>query len=300
MTLVVLALDAADVRHAEDFGCENILLDTHTEMRSVAHRLDHPHTGEAWPSIATGLHPTEHGVTGHGEWDSAFVTALSRLAHRFNVSGELRAKISDLIKDNTDQTWHLDIVDDPTFLDGEYRAVHNWPGVYRNESLHYIWGLFQRVKDDEISEEAFVRESYTEAASKFGWLAEAMNYDLELAATHVHVLDVLGHLYPNEEEQYREVYKNVDARVGEIREGLGDDDDLLILSDHGMEVSWVPEDEQPGRHSWRALASTTVGSPPEHALDVREWVEQHIVPVDRERSRAEIPEEQLRELGYIE
>ena len=299
MVLVVLALDAADIRHAEDFGCENILLDEHTEMRSVAHRLDHPHTGEAWPSIATGLHPTEHGITGHGEWDNPILTALSRTAHKLDVSGDVRSKIGDAIKENTDQGWELKTVEDPTFLDGEYRAVHNWPGVYRNEALHYIWGLFQKVKDDEMSEETFVREAYTAAASKFGWVHEAIEHDVEVAATHIHVLDVLGHLHYDDEERYREVYENVDERVGELRAALGEDDELLILSDHGMEATWL-DDEDPGTHSWRAIASTTVDSPPEHALDVREWVEDHVETVDAVGTEADIPEEHLKELGYIE
>ena len=299
MTLVVLALDATDVRHAEDFGADNILLDSHVEMQSVAHRLDHPHTGEAWPSIATGLHPTEHGITGHGEWDSTVLTALSRIAHRFNVSGTIRDKIGDAIKENTEHDWELQTVDEPTFLDGEHRAVHNWPGVYRNESLHYIWGLFGGASKDEMSEETLIREAYTEAASKFGWVKEALNHDVELAATHVHVLDILGHLYADDEERYREVYADVDEWVGEVRDALGPEDELLILSDHGMEAAWL-DDDDPGSHSWRAIASTTVDEPPTHALDVKEWVENHIEAVDAERTRADLPEDQLRELGYIE
>jgi hypothetical protein len=299
MTLVVLALDATDVLHAEDFGCENILLDDHIEMQSVAYRLNHPHTGEAWPSIATGLHPRDHGITGHGEWDSPVLTRLSRLAHRFNVSGEIRGKIGDLIDENTDQRWQLRIVEQPTFLDGEYRAVHNWPGVYRNESLQYIWRLFQRAKDDEISEATFIREAYTEAASKFGWLHEGIEHEVELAAVHVHLLDVMGHLTPNDEATYRGVYEDIDRMIGEFRAAMGPEDELLILSDHGMEAGWTG-DEQPGRHSWRAIASTTLSDPPEHALNVKEWVEERVVPVTPDRSAAEIPEDQLRELGYIQ
>ena len=299
MVLVVLALDAVDVRHAEDFGCENLLLDEHTKMQSVAHRLEHPHTGEAWPSIATSLHPTEHGMTGHGEWDSQALTMLSRAAHTFNVSGNIRSRIGDGIKQNTGQDWSLQIVDEPTFLDGEYRAVHNWPGVYRNEALHYLWGLFEEVKEDRMSEETLMRETYTEAASKFGWVHEAITHDIEIAATHIHVIDVLGHIYSDDEETYRQVYEDVDEQVGEVRNALGEDDELLILSDHGMETTWL-DDDDPGTHSWRAIASSTVGLPPEHALKVRDWVEDHVQDLDPERTQADIPEDQLRELGYID
>lgn len=299
MVLVVLALDAVDIRHAEDFGCENILLDVHTKMKSVAHRLEHPHTGEAWPSIATGLHPTEHGITGHGQWDSPVLTILSRAAHALNVRGDIRGKIGDALKQNTSQSWHLQIVDEPTFLDGEYRAVHNWPGVYRNEALHYIWGLYEEVKEDRMSEQTLIRETYTEAASKFGWVHEAVEHDIELAATHVHLIDVLGHIYSDDREAYGEVYRYVDERVGEVRDALGEDDELLILSDHGMETTWL-DDDDPGTHSWRAIASTTMTDPPENALEVKEWVEDRVQEVDPDSTKAEIPEEQLRELGYID
>jgi hypothetical protein len=300
MTLVVLALDAVDVRHAEDFGCENLLLDRHTEMQSVAHRLDHPHTGEAWPSIATGLHPTEHGLSGHGEWDSAVLTGLSRLASALNVSGEIRDRIGDTIKAKTDHEWSLQLVDEPTFLDGDHRAVHNWPGVYRNESLHYIWGLFSGASKKELSEEMLVREAFTEAASKFGWVHEAIDHEVELAATHVHVIDVLGHLYAEDRDKYREVYEKIDRWVGDLRATLGPDDELLILSDHGMEAAWIEGDENPGSHSWRAIASTTIDDePPDNALDVREWVEAHVIPLDVAQTDADLPEEQLRQLGYI-
>lgn len=299
MTLVVLALDAVDVQHARDFNASNILLDAHTKMQSVAHRLDHPHTGEAWPSIATGLHPTEHGITGHGEWDNRLLTGLSRLAHTLNVNGEIRSRIGDAIKQNTDQEWRLKTVEAPTFLDGEYRAVHNWPGVHRNEVLHYLWGLFGDAKNENLSQSSFVREAYTEAASKFGWVQEAISHDIELAATHIHVLDVLGHLFCDDEDRYREVYEDVDQRVGEVRAALGTNDELLILSDHGMEATWL-NDEDPGSHSWRAISSTTVDEPPEHALDVKEWVDAHITQIDGDERSPDIPEQQLRELGYIE
>jgi len=300
MTLVVLALDAVDVRHAKIFGCENLILDCHVEMQSVAHRLDHPHTGEAWPSIASGLHPTEHGISGHGEWDSQILTFLSRVAHTVGVSGGVRDRISTIIKDQTDQEWQLRTIDDPTFLDGDYRAVHNWPGVTRNESLEYIWGLFSSASKAEISEDIFFREGYTEAASKFGWVHEAITHDPELAATHIHVIDVLGHLFADDQDRYRKVYEKVDRWVGDLRADMDPDDDLLILSDHGMEATWIDGDENPGSHSWRAIASTTVDSPPEHALDVKDWVENHIETVDTSETDADLPEEQLKQLGYID
>lgn len=299
MTLVVVALDAADLHLVEQYGCDNISLNESTRMETLAHRLDYPHTSEVWPSIATGLHPSEHGI-GDGYWDNSLLTVLSRAAHRLDVSESIRGKIGDVIKSKTDQEWHLDEVDDPTFLDGEYRAVHNWPGVHRNESIRYIWDLFQQLKDGDISDATFTREAYSEAASKFGWVREAVGHETELVATHIHLLDVFGHLYPEDEERYGEIYTDVDRMIGDVRDVLNPEDELLVLSDHGIETSWIPEDEDPGRHSWRALAATTLDSPPTHVLAVKEWVEGHLETVETDDGDIDIPEEQLRELGYIQ
>lgn len=299
MTLVVLALDAVDIRLAKRFGAENLMLDNYVEFETLAHAFEYPHTGEAWPSIATGLHPSDHGVTGQGQWDNPVLTLLSRLAHRLNVSGDLRSRLGDAIKEMTGQTWNLQLVDEATFLDGEYRAVHNWPGVYRNESIRYIWGLYQKLMDGELSEATHIREAYTEAASKFGWLHEAIEHEGELAATHVHTIDIFGHLYFDDEDRYREVYADVDEWVGELRAALGDEDELLLLSDHGMQVSWF-DDVDPGEHSWHPIASTTLDAPPEDALSVKSWVEDNVETVSTTRTEVDVPEEQLKDLGYIE
>jgi predicted AlkP superfamily pyrophosphatase or phosphodiesterase len=275
------------------------LLDEYAEMETIAYRMDHPHTAEVWPSVATGMHPSEHGITGQGEWDSTALTQLAKLADRLKITGTIRGKVGDAIKQNTDQTWKLQLIEHPTFLDGENRAVHNWPGVHRNEPLEYVWGLYQQLKDGELSATSFRREAYTEAAGKFGYLREALNHDVELAATHVHLLDVLGHMYPSDEDSYEAVYRDVDAMVADLRSALGPEDDLLLLSDHGIQTAWVPNDTDPGTHSWRALASSTVGKPPEHVLNVREWVESEVETLEVTSSEMELPEEQLRELGYL-
>ncbi|MFB6094601.1 MAG: hypothetical protein ABEJ77_06635 [Halanaeroarchaeum sp.] len=110
---------------------------------------------------------------------------------------------------------------------------------------------------------------------------------------------MLGHIYSDYLEANRKVYEDIDERIGAVRDALGKDDEHPILNDHGMEATWL-DDDNLGTNSWRAIALTTVGSFPEHALDIMAWIQDYVEEIDPERTRADIPEDQLRELGYID
>lgn len=59
MDITVLRLDAADYEPANNWSCENILLDRHGEVQTETYSLNVPATLEVCPSIATGL-PLEY------------------------------------------------------------------------------------------------------------------------------------------------------------------------------------------------------------------------------------------------
>jgi hypothetical protein len=93
----------------------------------------------------------------------------------------------------------------------------------------------------------------------------------------------------------------LDERVGDILDAMGNDDEMLILSDHGMVTQWSEEDgAEYGEHSWRAFSSSTTGDRPKDIYDVKQWVEETVNRSEYETGEeVDIPEEQLRELGYI-
>jgi len=81
---------------------------------------------------------------------------------------------------------------------------------------------------------------------------------------------------------------------------MSDEDELLILSDHGMTNELIDDQNVDfGVHSFRAFAATTSDDPlPESVFDVRDWIEAHVEDAEEEDAM-EMPKERLRELGYI-
>ena len=92
------------------------------------------------------------------------------------------------------------------------------------------------------------------------------------------------------------IYCRVALFVEELVATLGSEDELLLVSDHGMHTPFY--DGERG-HSWRAFASTTADS---DVIDVAEWVRARLPEHDTRLNREEIdlPMEELRDLGYVE
>lgn len=299
MTLLILGLDALDEALIDEFGVDELRLDASTRMETVAHVREEPYTPEAWATVATGLHPRDHGVsTGTSSWDNPVVDRLADYAGHLSMS--TRARLGNLVTRTTGAEYTIREVDVPTMFDGDDRAVHNWPGVARGSELKRAWDLMWREGQTEAE---FERDILGLAAEQFGWAREMLNHEVAVAGVHVHLLDATGHAYCTEREKLAASYRRAGEFVAEIRDALGDDDDLLVLSDHGMVVDFYSDegdrDLTIGNHSWRALASSTAETVPETVFDVREWVDDHASVVRARRDRLDIDEERLRDLGYV-
>ncbi|NHN58911.1 MULTISPECIES: alkaline phosphatase family protein [Halorussus] len=301
MTLVVLALDALDPAHVERSGTDEFQLSTYGECETFSYMYEKPHTIEVWPTIATGYHPSKHGITKErtSQWDNPVVNFASRFVGW--LPGKHRAALGEAAERVTGADWELEEVDAPTFLNGPGRVVHNWPGVHRGEELQRAWDIFREANQNDMSMQEFDREIRGIAAEQFGWCREMLNHDLNLVATHIHVIDATGHVYRNNQKRYYDTYQWTAERVSEIRSAMSSEDELLIISDHGIDTPWVSRkrDQDIGSHSWRAFSSTTLDTRPESVFDVKEWVENHVDDATVDEEDIDIPEEQLRDLGYI-
>lgn len=299
MTLVVLALDALDPIHIEKSDTDGFQLSVFGECETFAHMYDKPHTSEVWPTVATGLHPSEHGVTKDqtSKWNNPLVDFASRFTGR--LSGKHRATLGEMVQRFVDAEWTLQEVSAPTLFDGPGRVVHNWPGVHRGDELQRAWDVFRRANQGDMSEQEFDRRIRGIAAEQFGWIREMLDHNLDLVAAHVHVIDAAGHVYRTNEAKYYDTYRWAGERLAEVRSGMGPEDELLLVSDHGIETSWISQDDNPGSHSWRAFSSTTLDTRPKSVFEVKSWVEAHVDETTREEDELDVPEDQLRDLGYI-
>lgn len=299
MTLVVLGLDALDAALVDEFDLDGLRLTSSTRMETVAHVRDEPYTPEVWATVATGLHPREHGISmGTSEWNNSVINFLSNYAGHFSMSW--RSKLGNFIEDVSGAEYTIAEVDAPTIFDADDRIVHNWPGVTNGDELLRAWDIMWREGQTEAE---FERDILGLAAEQFGWAREMLIHDIAVAGIHIHLLDAVGHAYCERPEALRAFYQRVEGFVQEIERQLGAKDELLLLSDHGMVVDFYSDEfdrgQSPGAHSWRAFASSTVESVPETVFDVRDWVETHAESTITNADRLDIDEERLRDLGYI-
>lgn len=303
MTLVILALDALDHALVEYFDVDEFRLDGgFVEMESVAHQFDYPFTPEAWATVATGLHPTEHGVTdaGTSQWDNPLVEFASKFVGHLDV--HTRAALGRIVQRTTGAEYTMGETDAETMFDPDYAVVHNWPGVANGAELRDVW----RITNDDPPKEVFERELLGKGVQQLAWAGEMLNHPIGLAGVHVHTLDMASHAYGDDEGNLRRLYEWVAGKVAEIEAALGSEDHLLILSDHGTYTSFhdpdvVPEEHPPGKHAFRAVASTThPDGPPTSVFEVKEWVEARVDTEPAAETDMDLPMEQLRELGYIE
>ncbi|WP_126661907.1 alkaline phosphatase family protein [Haloterrigena salifodinae] len=299
MTLLVVALDALDSALVDEFDADRLRLETSGRMETVSHMREQPYTPEAWASAATGMHPSDHGVSGGtSKWSNPLVDFASRFTGHLSMS--MRSNLGNLIEGATGAEYTIAEVDSPTMFDGKDRIVHNWPGVSNGEELKRAWDIMWREGQTNAE---FERDILGLAAEQFGWVREMLQHDVSVAGVHVHLLDATGHAYTEDRDRLRTAYERAGEFVGELCKRLDPSDDLLLVSDHGMTVDFYSDEHDhasgSGAHSWRAYAASTTDSVPDTILDVKSWVNEHAPQVESEDERLDIDEQRLRDLGYI-
>ncbi|MXR41866.1 hypothetical protein GRX01_11025 [Halobaculum sp. WSA2] len=297
-TLAVIALDAADYALARRWDCENILLENSGPLETFTYSADHPYTPEVWTSVATGVHPSEHEVTGDAaDWDSLALRVASQATQFFphKVRNTLGKPFRERGHRQEIHRTHLP----HAFETGQ---VFGWPGIADATHLSEAWSWASKVSHGEMTERELRQRTMGNTGKEFGWIVGITDIDTPIAGVHSHVLDVTGHAFATREAKLREYYERVDSMLGWVRERT---DELVVLSDHGIRVSWI-DDGESGVHSNRAMVAATEGVKgdlPESVFDVRKWLE--LNTDDRERGvdqtvTMDTAEERLRELGYME
>jgi hypothetical protein len=306
MTLYIVAIDALDAAFVEHFDVDAFRLESTSAVETFGYSREEPFTPEVWATVATGVEPETHGVTGAGtsEWDNPLLEAASRVTAHFPE--RVRGQLGRFVRSTTGAEDSVGSTDVETMFDREDAVVRNWPGVTRGADLQRAWGLMRSFAGGEgdRSRRSFERELYGQAAEQFGWTREMTNHSLGLVGVHVHIVDAAGHAYVDDEDAYAAVYERVGDFVAELHASLDADDELLLMSDHGMTVSFHSDEDDgraPGHHSWRAYATATTVDCPSSVYEVVDWVEEHYEPAAaRTDEDVDIPTAQLRELGYMD
>jgi hypothetical protein len=126
----------------------------------------------------------------------------------------------------------------------------------------------------------------------------------ELVFGYTSGLDLIGHVSHDRPALQERAYRELDEVVGELRDDLREGDELVLVSDHGL---------QEGLHTDEAMIAATdprVVNAVGGVLDVRNSIETELresehLPDSNERSQSIEPEmservaEQLEDLGYM-
>lgn len=293
--LVVIGLDALDYKLAQDWGCDNLLLNNHKQIETFAHTKEWPITAEVWPVIAKGEMPRgQERRRGEG-WDGAL--GIAAKGSKYVLPDGLRSKIGRYLRVGDEVSDHyLPSDGDHMFQNG---VVFNWPEITpaQNWSRANYW--WRQHLEGDLTDEEFFNSQIGITGEELGWAYAMTKTQVPIIGTRCHSLDYFGHQWCHDTDKLRVAYETVDEMIGEMWDNY--DGEIVILSDHGMQVGGI--DDSPGEHSWRPTISTTIsGDLPTEMDEIRPWVEEHKpVPgsVDWDNQTSGTDRQHLEDLGYL-
>ena len=328
MTFVVLGIDALDPELVDEDAHPHLTLDAHDSIETIESVAGEPSTHELWPTIITGLAPEDHGLTLEDDgvaWGNPVLSFGSRVAD-FVLPDSLRTAIGAWLLTNT----AADAFRTPasyypengieTVFDGRDAKAIGVPNYVvdtdaedREHALRKDMGeLFERDPDAtgghrSADPEAFYEQCLEMAMVRVARTRRALrSREYELVFGYTSGLDLVGHVAYQAPGMQDSAYAELDGFVAELHDDLGPEDELVLVSDHGL---------QDGVHTDEAMVAATDPGFVERVdsvLDVRGAVDAELdggdhAPTPREFERLTGDQadggavrEQLEDLGYME
>jgi hypothetical protein len=322
MTVVVFGVDALDPELVDPERQPNLTLADHAAIETIQSVAGEPSTHELWPTIITGLEPRAHGLELDDgvAWQNPLLRAGSSAAD-YLLPGAVQTRIGAWLLNNTEEdafrvpATYYEEQNLSTVLDGEDRLAIGVPNYVvdpdtedREHQLRTQMGeLFERDPDAVGGHVSADPEAFYEQCMEMAMIRTARvrrglrGRRYELVFGYTSGLDLIGHVSPETPERQQRAYDELDDFVGELRDDLEDGDELVLVSDHGL---------QDGLHTDEAMIASTDPTALEgvdSVLDVRGAIETLLQggehhPEDRDASRgvdSEAVQEQLEDLGYM-
>lgn len=288
MTVVVFGIDALDPDLVDPDEHPNLTLEAHHAIETIVSSSGEPSTHELWPTIISGLRPDEHGlVLDDGvAWENPVIAALSSVSDYVLPDG-LQTRLGGWLLTNTEAdafrtpaTYYREngietVFDDCTSTAiGVPNYVVDTDTEDREHQLRRNMGaLFERDPDATGGHRSADPVSFYEQCLEMTMIRTARvrralrSQEYELIFGYTSGLDLIGHVSHSRPELQQRAYKELNEFVGELRDDLGENDELLLVSDHGL---------QNGIHTEQAMIAGTDPDAIEavsNVLDVREAIE---------------------------
>jgi predicted AlkP superfamily pyrophosphatase or phosphodiesterase len=323
MTVVVLGIDALDPDLVDTGKHPHLALDAHQSIETIVSSSGEPSTHELWPTIITGLPPADHGlVLDDGvTWENPIVAALSSVAD-YVLPDEIQTRLGNWLLTNTGAdafrtpaTYYADNDLGTVFDDRESTAIGipNYvvdPDTEDREHQlrRHMGDLFKRDSDAKGGHTStdpvrFYEQCLEMVMIRIARVRRALrSREHELVFGYTSGLDLIGHVTHSRPKLQNQAYEEINEFVGELRGDLSEEDELVLVSDHGL---------QDGLHTDEAMIASTdpgVVSSIKSVLDVRAAIEEllaigeHTPAPGNDRQDglgSEAVREQLNDLGYL-
>jgi len=239
--MCILALDALEYELVEEFNLENIKQLEYGKI-DISNFKDLA-TPVIWASFISGLPPEEHGldIKAIPHWRSSVIDKLRQLSIKIGLDCiKGKGRLLELIGFEHRPFYEEMITDfrisqTETFFDIIPNAKALSVPPYQ-EWIDPKTQLFLRQAiDNEEKLGAFEEHvlQIFERKRKKG-LKTIKEGDWNLFMTHFMLTDLLGHIYAGNKTKMFGVYIKAEQLVEEVKELIGDETLLLIVSDHGM------------------------------------------------------------------
>lgn len=325
MSLVVAGLDALDAELLSEGDYPNLTLEAHAKISTLRSSTGELSTHELWPTIITGVKPEEHGLTLEAglSWDSPILRFGGTMA-KYTLPNSVRSKIGAWILNNAE----VDVFRTPTSyyerhgvstlfdqVNSKTIGIPNYvtdtdSGDREHELRRGLSELFERNRDQPGGHTSADPRTFYEQCMEMVMIRIARirrayrSQRHELVFGYTSGVDLIGHVAYNDPELQKRAYEELDEFVHELRADLGDDDTLVVVSDHGL---------RDGMHTEAAVIASTeprIVDAVDSVLDVREALEQELegnrhAPKDQDPMAVPSTDdesevrEHLEDLGYI-
>jgi hypothetical protein len=321
--IIVLGWDGLDLVLAERFGVAESF-GAHAEPIGtyVNPATDEPHTKELWPSMITGLHPDEHGITAtvdgesRPDWDSDALTVAARVAD-WTVPDSVQLWLGRTLQERgaAQESYRPPYYEQhgiETVLDDGGRAI-SIPN-YRTDHDRRLGlnanrdGVWAELAIDRTGEGADFTPGVDmtaihdilgiEVGRRVGLTVDAIAAGHPLVWCWFGCLDTVGHIEPAVDAPLqRQYYEIAAAQTRAIRALAPEAATVVSISDHGI---------QRGEHTHHATVASDDRAPVaaiDHVFETADWIRQQDPPghggtaVDADA--VDTVNERLAALGYI-
>jgi predicted AlkP superfamily phosphohydrolase/phosphomutase len=320
-----MGIDALDAELASESSHPNLTLKSYSRISTIESANGELSTHELWPTIITGLPPEEHGITldsGVG-WESPVLRFGSSVADTI-LPDRLQSRLGAWLLNNTEN----DVFRTPTSY-YEKNGVSTLFDAYDAKTIgipNYVTNLDVEDREHELRRnlgELFERDmsqpgghssadpdAFYEQAMEMVMIRLARtrrayrSHQFELVFGYTSGVDLIGHIAYNDPQLQDRAYDETNEFVGDFLSDLGDDDTLVIVSDHGL---------QDGIHTDQAMIASTeprIVEAVDSVVDLRAALEAELADGDHEpvpvesRREASLDDESgvqqhLEDLGYM-